>query len=71
MDDKKVVKKKGDKYTITIESQVYDNLEKKIVFRILTLGEDTPSGWMFDKQTLKVAAEKAVKIAVKAFPKPE
>ena len=68
--DKKGVKE-GDKYTITIESQVYDNLEKKIVFRILTLGEDTPSGWMFDKQTLKVAAEKAVKVAVKAFPKPE
>ena len=63
--------KKGDKYTIILESQVYDNLEKKIVFRILTSGEDTPSGWMFDKQTLKKAAEEAVKIAVKAFPKPE
>ena len=63
--------KKGDKYTITLESQVYDNLKKKMVFRIITVGEDTPSGWLFDKQTLKVAAEKAVKIAVKAFPKPE
>ena len=63
--------KRGDKYTITIESQVYDNLEKKMVFRIITVGEDSPTPWPFDKQTLKEAAEEAVKIAVKAFPKPE
>ena len=63
--------KRGDKYTITIESQVYDNLKKKMVFRIITVGEDRPSPWPFDEQTLKEAAEEAVKIAVKAFPKPE
>ncbi len=63
--------KEGDKYTITLESQVYDNLGKKMVFRIITVGEDSPSSWLFDKQTLKAAAEKAVKIAVKAFPKAE
>lgn len=63
--------KDGYKYNITIESQVYDNLEKKVVFRIITAGEDSPSSWLFDKQTVKEAVEKAVKIAVKAFPKPE
>jgi len=68
--DKQEVKG-GNKYSITIESQVWDNLDKKIVFRILTLGEDTPSSWMFTKETLSDAAEKAIKTAVKAFPKPE
>ena len=62
---------KGDKYTITLESQVWDNLDKKIVFRIITIGEDTPSGWLFDNVSLKDAAEEATNKAVKAFPKPE
>ena len=62
----------GNKYTITLESQVWDYLAKKIVFRIMTKGEDSPSYLgIFDKQTLAAAAEKAIKVAVKAFPKPE
>lgn len=63
--------KHGNKYTITLELQVWDITEKRVVFQIVTVGEDAPSGWMFDKQTLKVAAEKAGEIAAKAFPKPE
>jgi len=64
--------KDGNKYTITLESQVWDYSAKKIVFRIMTEGEDSPSYLgIFDKQTLTAAAEKAIKVAVKAFPKPE
>lgn len=62
--------KEGDKYTIFIETQVWDNLDKKIVFRIITKGEDEPSSWnIFSKETLEDAAEDAVEKAVKAFPK--
>jgi len=69
--DKQEVKD-GNKYTITIESQVWDNLGKKVVYRIITEGEDSPSYLgIFDKQTLTAAGEKAIKVAVKAFPKPE